>query len=195
MKPLKLIFENQSKKLHNLSIRVFNRKFLVHSEQTPYEIIADYKYTHIRYYAALNKKYQEPFVFIPPLAVKMAIYDLHPHRSLIQYFQNQGFDIYLLEWDHFNRAHHQINFLHFIDDLMPNCIHIIKKHANSDNISLHGWSMGGVFAMLYTALYQPKFIKNLIILGSPIDAHASGKIGKFSILSINFLSKIKAQII
>ena len=189
MKSLKLILENQSGKLKNLSIRLLNRKSLVQSEQTPYEIIAAYKNTQIRYYAAENRKYQEPLVFIPPLAVNTAIYDLHPYRSLIQYFQNQGFDIYLLQWDRFNYSHHAFNFLYFIDDLIPNCIKQIQTHANSQQISLHGWSMGGVFVTLYTALHQPKFVKNLIVLGSPINSHASGKIGKFFELSHQFINK------
>lgn len=189
MKPLKLILENPSKKLRNLSIRVFRRESLVQSEQTPYEIIDTYKNTLIRYYASSNKKHKEPLIFIPPLAVNTAIYDLHPYRSLIQYFQNQGFDIYLLQWDRFNSSHHALNFLYFIDDLIPHCIKCIQTHANSQQISLHGWSMGGTFVTLYTALHQPKFVKNLIVFGSPINSHASGKIGKLFKYSHTFINK------
>ncbi|MFC6052091.1 poly(R)-hydroxyalkanoic acid synthase [Acinetobacter sp. Ac_877] len=189
MKALKLILENQSEKLKNLSIRVFNRKSLVQSEQTPYEIIDEYQNTKIRYYASPNKKYKEPLVFIPPLAVSTAIYDLHPHRSLVQYFQNQGFDLYLLEWDRFNYSHHSLNFLYFIDDLIPNCIERIQKHAQVEDLSIHGWSMGGVFVTLYTALHRPQYVKNLIVLGSPMNAHKSGKIGKLFDITHQFLNK------
>lgn len=189
MKPLKLILENPSKKLRNLSTRVFRRNSLVHSEQTAYEIIDTYKNTQIRYYPSPNKQYKEPLVFIPPLAVNTAIYDLHPYRSLIQYFQNQGFDIYLLQWDRFNHSHHSLNFLYFIDDLIPHCIEQIQTHANSQQISLHGWSMGGIFVTLYTALHQPKYVKNLIVLGSPINTYASGRIGKLFEYTYKLISK------
>lgn len=38
--------------------------------------------------------------------------------------------------------------------------------------------MAGIFVTLYTAHNHPNYVKNLIVLGSPIDSYASGYIGK-----------------
>jgi polyhydroxyalkanoate synthase len=40
--------------------------------------------------------------------------------------------------------------------------------------------MAGIFVTLYTALHCPEHVKNLIVLGSPIDSYASGRIGKLA---------------
>lgn len=178
MQQIKKRLLDQQSKLKNLSTRIFSGKSLVLSQSTAYEVIAEYNHSKIRYYASANKKFIEPLVFVAPLAIKMDIYDLYPYRSLIKYFTEQGFDVYLLDWGRFTYRDRDLNFLSFVDDALPHCINEIRAHSKSDQISLHGWSMAGIFVTLYTAYKQPNYVKNLIVLGSPIDSFASGPIGK-----------------
>lgn len=175
---LKKRLQDQQTKFKNLGTRVFYGKSLVLSQALAYDVIGEYKKTKIRYYASPNKRFMEPLVFVAPLAIKMDIYDLYPYRSLLKYFTEQGFDVYLLDWGRLTYKDRDLNFLSFIDDAIPTCIDQIRAHAQSDQISLHGWSMAGVFVTLYTALRQPNHVKNLIVLGAPIDSFASGPIGK-----------------
>ncbi|EEY78080.1 poly(R)-hydroxyalkanoic acid synthase, class III, PhaC subunit [Acinetobacter calcoaceticus RUH2202] len=177
MKRLKSLVSEQSQMKH-LSARLFHPKTLVLSQSTPYEVIGEFYQTRIRYYAATQKRFKEPLVFVAPLAINMAIYDLYPYRSLIKYFQNAGFDVYLVDWGSLKFKDRHLNFLSFIEDFIPKAIEIVRTHSGSEQISLHGWSMAGIFVTLYTALNQPNYIKNLIVLGSPIDSYASGYIGK-----------------
>ncbi|HBU89186.1 alpha/beta fold hydrolase [Acinetobacter oleivorans] len=177
MKRLKSLVSEQSQIKH-LSARLFHPKTLVLSQSTPYEVIGEFNQTRIRYYAATQKRFKEPLVFVAPLAINMAIYDLYPYRSLIKYFQNAGFDVYLVDWGSLKFKDRHLNFLSFIEDFIPKVIEIVRTHSGSEQISLHGWSMAGIFVTLYTALNQPNYIKNLIVLGSPIDSYASGYIGK-----------------
>ncbi|TCM64502.1 polyhydroxyalkanoate synthase [Acinetobacter calcoaceticus] len=177
MSVLKHKLKQHQDKLKNLSMRVFKAKSLVLSQRTPYKVIAELETAQVRYYAAANKKYTEPLVFVAPLAINMSIYDLYPYRSQVKYFTDAGFDVYLIDWGKLTFAHRHLNFLNFINDAIPHCIAQIQQHAKTDQISLHGWSMAGLFVLLYTALHQPHAVKNLIVLGSPIDSWASGNIG------------------
>ena len=179
MHAVKTKFAQQQLKIRNLTQRIFNGKSLNLAQTTPYQVIAELDHTRVRYYAAEHKKYLEPLVFTAPLAVNMSIYDLYPYRSLVRYFQSQGFDVYLIDWGELTYRNHAYNFLTFIDDLLPHCIQAIRLHSGADQISLHGWSMAGIFVTLYTALHQPNYVKNLIVLGSPIDSYKSGVNGKF----------------
>lgn len=177
MKRLKSLISEQSKIKH-LSTRLFHPQTLVLSQSTPFEVIGEFNQTRIRYYAATQKQFKEPLVFVAPLAINMAIYDLYPYRSLINYFQNTGFDVYLVDWGRLKFKDRHLNFLSFIKDFIPKAIELVRVHSGSEQISLHGWSMAGIFVTLYTALNQPNHVKNLIVLGSPIDSYASGYIGK-----------------
>ena len=64
---------------------------IVLSQSTPYEVIGEFNQTRIRYYAATQNNSKNLLVFVAPLAINMAIYDLYPYRSLIKYFQNAWF--------------------------------------------------------------------------------------------------------
>ena len=75
--------------------------------------------------------------------------------------------------------------------MIPHCIDQICEHADSRYISLHGWSMAGVFVTLYTALHQPEHVKNLMVMGAPIDSYASGRIGKLFQKTNRLLSRSK----
>lgn len=171
-------FQERKSKLKNLTTRIFNGKSLVLSQTTPYEVIAEHNQTKVRYYASPEKKFKEPLVFTAPLSINMAIYDLYPYRSLVKYFTEQGFDVYLLDWGKLSYQDRNLNFLYFINESIPFCIEKIREHSQSEQISLHGWSMAGIFVLLYTALRQPNYVKNLIVLASPIDSYASGGIGR-----------------
>lgn len=164
--------------LKHLSTRIFNAQSLVLSQQTPFEVIATLDHASLRYYPATVKKYREPLVFVAPLAVSMAIYDLYPYRSLVKHFQNQGFDVYLMDWGKLDFQHRDYNFFSFIDHKIPYFIEQVLEHAQVEQISLHGWSMAGIFVTLYTARHQPQTVKNLMVMGSPIDSYASGRVGK-----------------
>lgn len=116
---LKQRIASQKVQLKNLSTRVFKQHSLILSESTPYEIIASNDYAKVRYYPAVSKRYLEPLVFVAPFAINMAIYDLFPYRSLVKYFQNQGFDVYLVEWKHFRFRDRHIHFLTIVDYTLP----------------------------------------------------------------------------
>ena len=178
MESIKSLIHHQEIKLKHLSARIFNAESLVLSQTAPFQVVAEFGQTKIRYYAAEERRYKEPLVFVAPLAINMDIYDLYPYRSLIHYFQTQGFDVYLIDWGRLTYQDRHLNFLSFIGKALPEYLQVIRTHSQSDEISLHGWSMAGIFVMLYSALNQPNYVKNLIILGSPIDSYASGSIGK-----------------
>ena len=73
MQQLKKTIADKQQKLKNLGTRIFYGKSLVLSQATSYDVIGTYQQSKIRYYAALNKKYREPLVFVAPLAIKMDI--------------------------------------------------------------------------------------------------------------------------
>lgn len=174
---LKQNVQRQQKKLKHLGARFLNSSSLVLSQKTPFEYISDTELYQVRYYASPNRQFKEPLVFVAPLAISMDIYDLYPYRSLVKHFQHSGFEVYLVEWKRFTYAHKHLNFLSFIDQALPQCIETICQHAQHEQISLHGWSMAGVFVTLYTALHNPQRVKNLLVMGSPIDSYASGRVG------------------
>lgn len=168
-------------RLINAYDRLFNKAPLVQSGRTAYQEIYHDGLATLRYYPAAATapiKHRIPLVFVAPLAINMDIYDLFHDRSLVSYFTAQGFEVYLMDWGNPSRKHAKLNFGHYVLELMPNMLAQVRQHSGQQQVTLHGWSMAGVFTLLYAAATKDPNIKNIIILGTPIDAYASGGIGR-----------------
>lgn len=161
--------------------RLFDRKPLKQSGRTPYEVVYEDDLSKVRYYAAAEDaavKHRIPLVFVAPLAINMDIYDLFTDRSLVSYMQQQGFNVYLIDWGSPSRTHALLNFEYYVVEILPQMLGNIRQHAGEQDLSLHGWSMAGVFVLLHAALSKDPHIKNLIVVGTPVNAYASGSIGR-----------------
>ena len=172
--------------------RVFRAASLVQAGQTPFETLHSDGLVSLRYYPPLQedfielddmvipverKTHRTPIVIIPPLAVNMLIYDLFPQRSLVRFLRAKGFEVYLIDWGTPKREHTHYNMHTYVAELLPAYLNRVREHSGEQELSLHGWSMGGMFTLFYSALSKDQHIRNAIVLGLPIDSHASGAIG------------------
>jgi len=175
--------------------RVFRAASLVKAGQTPFETLHTDGLVSLRYYPPLQedfieldgktipverKTHRTPVVIVPPLAVNMLIYDLFPQRSLVRFLRAKGFEVYLIDWGMPTRAHSHYNFHTYLSDLLPASLERVRQHSGEQALSLHGWSLGGMFTLFYAGLSKDQNIRNAIILGAPIDSHASGVLGLLS---------------
>lgn len=192
-KSIKLLPKPARRILNNANDRLFRSRDLVLAEQTPFEVVHSNDLVKLRHYLPITQSevmvdgvpmtvnkntHKVPLVIVPPLAVNMLIYDLFPERSLVKYFVAQGFDVYLIDWGMPTRKHTHYNLNTYVSEFMPEFLAKVREHSGQQQLSLHGWSMGGIFTLCYTALTHDADIRNLVILGTPINSHASGAIGK-----------------
>ncbi len=172
--------------------RIFRAASLVQAGQTPFETLHSNGLVSLRYYPPLEedfieldgmvipverKTHRTPIVIIPPLAVNMLIYDLFPQRSLVRLLRARGFEVYLIDWGMPGREHTHYNMHTYVAEFLPEYLNRVREHSGEQELSLHGWSMGGMFTLFYSALSKDQHIRNAIVLGLPIDSHASGLIG------------------
>lgn len=171
----------KSPKMRNFRDRLLDGASMVQAGQTPYAVIHEDGLSHLRHYLPLPGhpiRYATPVVLVAPLAINMLIYDLFGHRSLVRYLLEQGFAVYLIDWGRPDRQHAQRNFHSYVIHAMPQMLTHARLHSGAEQVSLHGWSMAGIFVLLYMAYHRDPQVRNLMVLGSPIDAHASGRIGR-----------------
>jgi polyhydroxyalkanoate synthase len=178
----------------NARDRFLRTETLVQANQSAFDVVHDNGLVQLRHYHPLSTtsivmegealpvsttRQRVPLVIVPPLAVNMSIYDLFPDRSLVKYFLARGFDVYLIDWGvpHFRHTHYSLET--YAAHLLPEFIQAVRTHSGERDVSLHGWSLGGILALCYAALSHDEHIRNLVILGAPINTHASGAIGKF----------------
>jgi polyhydroxyalkanoate synthase len=175
--------------LKNAYDRFFNAASMVQAGQTPFEVLHSDGLVSLRYYPPLTEptielddltipvaptRHRTPVVIVPPLAVNMLIYDLFPQRSLVRFLRAKGFEVYLIDWGVPTRKHSHYNLHTYVAELLPASLNRVREHSGEQELSLHGWSLGGMFTLFYSALSRDQHIRNAIVVGSPIDSHASG---------------------
>jgi poly(3-hydroxyalkanoate) synthetase len=189
------VAEMYKKTKQNAKQRFFRAGTLNQAEQTPFKVIHSNDIVTLRYYPPLQEEKIEvedgkggffevpvesqslktPLVLVAPLAVNMYIYDLFPKRSLVKYLRARGFDLYLVDWGRPGWRQNHFSIETYIADLLPEMISKVREHSGETQLSLHGWSFGGMFSAAYSAL--DKDIKNVALIGAPCDYHANGELG------------------
>lgn len=169
---------------------LFKRDTLIKSGRTWFELVHDGDLMSVRYYELPDddeielvdgtrlpierQQHALPLVLIPPLGVTTETFDLMPQRSLVRYMVARGFKVYLVDWGKPRKEHAHLGMLDYCDDMMGTALDKIRRHSGSQELSLMGWCMGGLFCLMYQGLNQDPNIRNMITVASPIDLE-SGK--------------------
>jgi polyhydroxyalkanoate synthase len=174
----------KSTQLINLRDRLFRTDNLIKAGKTPfntiYEDVESKGLVKLRHYPAPDgypTLHAIPIVIVPPLAVNMLIYDLFENRSFVRFLLEQGFSVYMLDWGSPTRKQTHYDFEQYVLNFMPKLFEQVRQHSRQQQLTLHCWSLSGIFALLYAAATKDPDIKNLIILGTPINTYRSGAVG------------------
>lgn len=143
------------------------------TDRTPADLIIQTGKTVLfRYASERPKRYSVPLLIITPLLVRPYILDLSPGLSFVDYLTRQGFDVFLVDFGSPDRADLSRQFEDYLGD-----INVVLKHmlaaSNSPSVTLLGYCLGGLFAVLYGAS-RPEKIKNLVTVATPFDFSNAG---------------------
>lgn len=174
---------------------LFHKDSLVKSGKTPYTAIHLGDPMSVRYYelqeseipladgatlAVRRHKHAIPLVLVPPLGVTTETFDLMPNRSLVRYMAAQGFKTYMICWGTPERRHAHLNMRDYADRMMTEALDAVRAHSGSSEVSLMGWCMGGLLALVHAGLPDTTGIRALVTVASPIDMRGGGLIAGVS---------------
>ena len=109
-----------------------------------------------------------PLLIIYGFINRHYILDLLPQVSIVRNLLEQGVDIFSTDWGTPSAYDQDLTLGHYINNYLDNSIEQIRKHTNSEKVSLFGYCWGGDLALIYAALH-PEKIKNVITLATPGD--------------------------
>lgn len=178
--------------VNNAVQRRTNKHRYLQSDKSDHEIILRDGLMSVKHYKPLAAKeilidgkpveveprrYAEPIVLVPPLGVFAWIFDLMADRSLVKYFLAQGFDVYLIDWGAPGPDDQDISLENYVIDWFPKAMARIREHSGEQDVSLMGYCMGGLLALLYLAAHRDTGVKNLVTIASPVDMYKMGFAG------------------
>lgn len=172
------ITETMKAELFKAALRVDNGvKMLVQGglhdfEPTKSEVLIDEKHTLLRRYIApegVERKHAVPVLIIPPLMVKPYIYDLRPAHSFVGYMLEQGFDVFLVDFGRPGAEDRDFSLGDYLLHPINTSVEKMREVTGSRQVSIFGYCMGGVFATIYAALEKTDAVRNVVMLGAPVD--------------------------
>jgi polyhydroxyalkanoate synthase subunit PhaC len=124
-----------------------------------------------------DEVYRVPVLLIMSLISKPYILDLAPGQSLVEFLLGRGFDVYMIDWGVPRPEDKHLRLEDYVLDRIPECIERVREHSGEDEVSVAGYCMGGLLAVLYAALHPSETgagMRNLACFTTPIDFDGMG---------------------
>ena len=135
---------------------------------TPRETVLDegtFKLLH--YYPTVENTLPTPVLIVYAYINRPYVMDLYPGVSVVEKLLETGLNVYMIDWGYPSRADRYLSIVDYID-FIDVCISKIKKELKVEQVTLHGYCLGGTLSTIYTAL-DAKKVRNLILQAAPID--------------------------
>lgn len=140
--------------------------------ETPHEIAWMWERSTLLHYRLPSHqvRHRVPMLIVPPLMVKPTIFDLRPAHSMVGYFLSRGFDVYMVDFGVPKSEDEDIRVDDYVLDFIPNAVKKIRERSGKKQVSLVGWSMGGIMSYTYCAYFgNDAHVRNVVTIGSPLD--------------------------
>lgn len=178
--------------VNNAVQRRTNKQRYIQSDKSDHEVILRDGLMSVKHYKPIRaseilidgrpvtvepRRHAEPIVLVPPLGVFAWIFDLMADRSMVKYFLAQGFDVYLIDWGAPGPDDQDLSLENYVLDWFPKAMTAIREHSGEEEVSLMGYCMGGLLALLYLATFRDAKVRNLVTIASPVDMYKMGFAG------------------
>jgi polyhydroxyalkanoate synthase len=137
---------------------------------TPYDVVYQEDRVKLKYYQptveGAKKRLKTPLLIVYALINRETMLDLQPGRSVVQSFQNQGVDVYMIDWGYPSRKDQFLTIDDHVNGYIQNVVDYICERHGISKINLMGVCMGGAFSVMFSALH-PEKVKNLVTTVTP----------------------------
>jgi polyhydroxyalkanoate synthase len=148
---------------------------------TPKDLIYSRGTLKLYHYRPLTDEvYRIPVILVMATTNKGYLFDLLPGQSMIEYLLNNGFDVYMIDWDAPLPSERGLGLADYTQDFLPSCIEKVQQRSGEQDVNMIGYCMGGVLSLIYAATHLDGPLNNLVCLTTPVDWH---KMGLFSLWS------------
>jgi polyhydroxyalkanoate synthase len=132
-----------------------------------------------------------PLLIVYALVNRPYMMDLQPDRSLIRRLLEAGIDVWLIDWGYPDGADRFVDLNDYISRYIDGCVSEVLRTTGAPQVNLLGVCQGGSFSLCYTAL-NPKRVRNLITMVTPVDFHTADNLLSKWVQQIDVDTLVKA---
>src|SRR5262249_33699141 len=122
--------------------------------QTPAEVVStENKLRLLHYRPTVERPAPVPLLIVPSLINRYYLLDLMPGRSLVEHLVGRGIDVYMLDWGVPGPEDRSTTFEQYITGYLRRAVQRVRNLSGQARIMLLGYSIGGTFTAIFSALY------------------------------------------
>ncbi len=133
-----------------------------------------------RYRPVTDEVYRIPIVLVMSLISKPYILDLSPGQSLVEYLLREGFDVFMVDWGIPRPEDSRLGLEHYALESLPRSIEEVQRVTGEKEVSILGYCMGGLFALMYNGIVQDAPVANIVCAATPVDFDGMGLFKRWS---------------
>jgi polyhydroxyalkanoate synthase len=141
---------------------------------TPKEVVWRRDKARLYRYAGGASRFRTPVLLVYSLVCRSYILDLRPGNSMVEFLQKAGFDVFLLDWGVPDEVDAENTLETYCDEYLPLALQAACEASGAGEVTLVGYCLGGVLALLYAAGHADAPVRNLVTLATPIDFDEMG---------------------
>lgn len=142
---------------------------------TPKEVLYERGTLRLYHYLPVaDEIYRVPVLMVMATTNKAYVFDLAPGQSMVEYLLNEGFDVYVIDWEPPTPEERRLTLADYTQDFIPTCVRKVQDHCGELDVSIVGYCMGGVLSLIYAASHADGPLKNLVCLTTPVDYSEMG---------------------
>jgi polyhydroxyalkanoate synthase subunit PhaC len=121
--------------------------------------------------------YGPPIVIVMSLISRSYILDLYPGNSFIEKLVEAGFDVFMVDWGVPDEVDADNDLERYVDEYLPRALAAARDAAGSEEVTVLGYCLGGVLALLLAGAHPELPIRNLVLMATPVDFREMGMLG------------------
>jgi polyhydroxyalkanoate synthase subunit PhaC len=100
------------------------------------------------------------------------IFDMVPGQSFVEFLLDQGFDVFMVDWEAPRADEKHLAMEDYVLDFIPACVTKVADVTGEPDLTVIGYCFGGVLSVLWASLHPDSGLKNLITFTTPVDFSA-----------------------
>lgn len=140
---------------------------------TPHEVVYTRGSMKLLRFEPAHRRHKTPILFVYSLINRYYILDFLPGKSLIEFFNTQGFDVYAVDWGIPGPVEQRMGWDDLFSRFLEKAVGWALRLSGAPSLTMYGYCMGGTMALAYASLY-PSGIRNFVAQATPVDFHEGG---------------------